>query len=158
LSRLWLKGCGECSQTAHQLVKEIKMALKSRTLILNKRLKEAGNLPFHSITSRDSGNPAIKELKNALKLIAEQSPFLPTRLLPRPFGPNGPPGVAWGPFFGKGTEFDEIAAFMVQTFQRQAGNLKVDGKPGVKTLHRLDEILLHIESLPPRDLPVPPGS
>jgi hypothetical protein len=88
----------------------------------------------------------------ALKKIAFGSHLLPERLLPKPFGPYGPPGAAWGPFYGGlRNEFGPIEDYAVRLFQSQSGNLEVDGKAGIETLHRLDEIVCYLEQLP--DIP-----
>jgi hypothetical protein len=123
------------------------MTLKSERLTQSSRLKEAGNTPFHSMSERDDGSTAVVILNDALADIASGSPFLPNRLLPRPFGPNGPPGVAWGPFFN--IQSNTLDPVNIRRFQRQAGDLDIDGKAGMQTLNRLDEIMVHLETARP---------
>jgi hypothetical protein len=81
----------------------------------------------------------------------ESFPFpLPARFLPRR-EPNGNV-FGWGPFFGGlRNEFGSIEDSTVKKFQRQAGDLVEDGKAGIETLKRLDEIVLFLEAHVSRD-------
>lgn len=127
----------------------------------NRRIREAASVPFRSIYSRDTGDNAVALVKGALMKIAMFSAHLPASLLPRPFGKFGPPGAAWGPFefkhsgsdplqFEPSVNFNDLADIALRKFQRQDGSLDVDGKAGMATLHRLDEIVRNLDSLPPQ--------
>ena len=128
------------------------MGLKARMWDGNTRNVEAASVPFRSMQIATDFNPSVANtnLEFALKRIEDRSSNLPPRFLPRPFGPDGPPGAQWGPFVFP----DDVSGFYsglmdqaVRLFQRQAG-LVSDGKAGIQTFARLDEILVAIEGLP----------
>lgn len=130
------------------------MSLRARQWSGNKRIREAGTVPFRSLHTgqsqdNDMGEP-VKILSQTMKFIELHSNQLPSRLLPHPFGPNGPPGVQWGPFdIPLGAEsFSDRLRIAVEKFQKQAGDLDIDGKAGRQTFHRLDELMVFFESNP----------
>jgi hypothetical protein len=131
------------------------MGLKARQWSGNKRIKEAATVPFRSLHTgqfqdADMGEP-VKILSETLKFIELHSHQLPTRLLPHPNGPNGPPGIQWGPYdIPIGAEsFSDRLAIAVAKFQKQAGDLDIDGKAGRQTFARLDEFMVFFENMPP---------
>jgi hypothetical protein len=133
------------------------MALKAkfwRDFDAFKRLNQAASVPFHSLhlASKDNGSSAVTALQAALKRIQDNS----ARLL-FPFFPDPQvAGFQWGPF-NIAKEDRDNAAFgtstdlAVQKFQKQA-LLKVDGKAGMETLGKLDDMLAFLE------IPAPPPS
>lgn len=111
------------------------------------RLKEAALVPFRSLQmgiDGDSIDLSVSNLENGLFQIEKNFTSLPAEHLPVRRSTNEPPR-SWGPFvfstiqFEQGN-FNEKTFFSVRRFQEQAG-LKVDGKAGIKTLRRLDEII-----------------
>ena len=111
------------------------------------RLKEAALVPFRSLQMGIDGNTddrSVGNLEVNLKAIERNFTSLPAKHLPVQRSTNEP-ARSWGPFdfttnpFDDGN-FNEKTFFAVRRFQEQAG-LKVDGKAGIKTLRRLDEIV-----------------
>jgi peptidoglycan hydrolase-like protein with peptidoglycan-binding domain len=128
--------------------------LKSDQFQFNKRCQEAGSVPFRSL--RMGRPPTLDEavangrLQGALSHLQASSFKLPTRLLPRA-GPNGPP-TNWGPFvFGienmPPPRFGRMTDIAVKKFQTQA-NLEADGKAGMATMQKLDQLLVELQKLP----------
>ncbi|MDQ6787420.1 MAG: peptidoglycan-binding protein [Acidobacteriota bacterium] len=115
------------------------------------RLREAAAVPFRSLQTGIDGEPddlSVGHLQGGLGSIADNSVQLPRKHLPVARATNEPPRF-WGPFefssFEEG-KFQETTFFAVKRFQQQAG-LKTDGKAGIKTLERLDEILAFLDTL-----------
>ena len=111
------------------------------------RLKEAALVPFRSLQmglDGDSEDLSVSNLESNLRAIERNFSNLSAKHLPVPRSTNEPLR-SWGPFefstiqFDQGN-FNEKTFFVVRRFQEQAG-LKVDGKAGIKTLGRLDEIV-----------------
>jgi murein L,D-transpeptidase YcbB/YkuD len=111
------------------------------------RLKEAALVPFRALQMGIDSNTDDSSVTNVeVNLITMARAFtsLPAKHLPLQKSTNEPPR-AWGPFefttnpFDDGN-FNEQTFHSVRRFQEQAG-LKVDGKAGIKTLRRLDEIV-----------------
>jgi hypothetical protein len=132
----------------------IRNVLKSNTLTVagSVRMQEAASVPFRSLQTGLDSNPddgTIADFQDGLKEIMLRSNQLPKKHLPVQRATNEPPRI-WGPFVFSPFEdgkFQETTFFAVKRFQEQAG-LKVDGKAGIKTLGRLDEILVFLEDLP----------
>jgi len=112
-----------------------------------RRLQEAASVPFRSLQFGGGDDEfVVQKLQRALLFLEENYSRFPDRFLPHPFGPFGPPGVQWGPF-----DFDDPretfygirTAFSVMKFQKQAG-LRSDGKSGMQTLPRIDEMLVFL--------------
>lgn len=111
------------------------------------RLKEAALVPFRSLQMGLDGETvdfSVSNLESNLRFIQKHFAGLPAKHLPVQRSTNEPLR-AWGPFefstvqFEQGN-FNEKTFFAVRRFQEQAA-LKVDGKAGIKTLGRLDEII-----------------
>ena len=111
------------------------------------RLKEAALVPFRSLQmglDSNTDDRSVGNLEVNLSAIERAFTNLPAKHLPVQRSTNEPPR-SWGPFefttnpFDDGN-FNEKTFFAVRRFQEQAG-LKVDGKAGIKTLRRLDEII-----------------
>ena len=113
------------------------------------RLQRAAGIPFHSMQmGQDGGTEAVFQLQGGLVEIELFNFFLPPRLKPvrvfSPFSAND-----WGPFEFDGFErqqrqFDITTHLAVRKFQFQAG-IDPDGKAGMQTLTKMDEILFFIE-------------
>ncbi len=111
------------------------------------RLKEAALVPFRSLQmglDSDTVDLSVSNLEANLRFIQKHFASLPAKHLPVQRSTNEPPR-AWGPFEFSTIQFEqdnfnEKTFFAVRRFQEQAG-LKVDGKAGIKTLGRLDEII-----------------
>lgn len=126
------------------------------------RLKEAATAPFRSLQTGIDGRGAVDIdgkpddlsvllLQTGLEVIESNFANLPRKHLPVQKSTNEPPR-SWGRFNISGSEnesgvFQGTTFFAVRLFQGQAG-LKVDGKAGKKTLGRLDEILVFIDTVP----------
>ena len=130
------------------------MGLNARQWGGNKRINEAASMPFRSMHTgqygdSDMGEP-VQILSQTLKYIELHSYQLPARLLPHPNGPQSPPGIEWGPFDISTTAetFSELLRVAVMKFQKQAGDLDVDGKAGMNTFRRLDELMVYLENVP----------
>lgn len=115
------------------------------------RLKEAAIVPFRSLQMALDSDPddlSVSNLVSGLKTIESNFGNLPAEHLPVPRSTNAPLR-SWGPFeftvsFRGDVSFDVKTFFAVRRFQEQA-ELKVDGKAGVKTLGRLDEIIKFLD-------------
>lgn len=111
------------------------------------RLKEAAIVPFRSLQMGIDGNAddlSVSNLEAGLRTIERNFGNLPAKHLPVPRATNEPLR-SWGPFefttnLRDDGNFNENTFFAVRRFQEQAA-LKVDGKAGIKTLRRLDEIV-----------------
>ncbi len=111
------------------------------------RLKEAALVPFRSLQmglDSDTVDLSVSNLEANLRFIEKHFASLPEKHLPVKRSTNEPPR-SWGPFEFSTIQFEqdnfnEKTFFAVRRFQAQAG-LKVDGKAGIKTLRRLDEII-----------------
>lgn len=111
------------------------------------RLKEAALVPFRSLQmgiDGDSEDLSVSNLESNLNSIERNFNNLPAKHLPVKRSTNEPLR-SWGPFVFSTVQFDqgnfnEKTFFAVRQFQEQAG-LKIDGKAGIKTLRRLDEIV-----------------
>jgi hypothetical protein len=112
-----------------------------------RRLQEAASVPFRSLHFAGGDEEfVVQKLQRALLFLEENSNRFPDRFLPHPFGPDGPSGVQWGPFDfddPRETFYGVRTGFSVIKFQKQAG-LKPDGKAGMQTLPRIDEILVFL--------------
>lgn len=115
-------------------------------------MQEAASVPFRSLQTAIDSNPddgTIADFQDGLKEIMLRSHQLPAKHLPVQRSTNEPSRF-WEPFefspFEDG-KLQETTFFAVRRFQEQAG-LRVDGKAGIKTLGRLDEILVFLQSLP----------
>lgn len=132
----------------------VRNLLKSNTLNSEpcERIKEASSVPFRSlqmgldsdIASEDS---SVMNLESGLFVIEKFFNELPPKHLPVKRSTNEPPR-SWGPFefstFNpEQGDFNPKTFLAVKRFQEQAG-LKSDGKAGIKTLQRLDEILVFL--------------
>lgn len=132
----------------------IRNVLKSDTLTAagSVRMQEAAGVPFRSLQMGIDSNPddgTVADFQDGLKEIMLRSLQLPRKHLPVQRSTNEPPR-SWGPFEFSSFEdgkFQETTFFAVKKFQEQAG-LKADGKAGIKTLGRLDEILFFLQDLP----------
>jgi hypothetical protein len=115
------------------------------------RLQEAAVVPFRSLQmgiDRDSDDFSIRNLQSGLRRLASNFNNLPAKHLPKQRATNEPLR-SWGPFEFSASQIDEESFeiktfFAVRRFQEQAG-LKVDGKAGIKTLRRLDEIIKFLD-------------
>lgn len=132
------------------------MALKS-LLGSDARVREAATVPFMSMQmGKDIDTFAVALLQASLKQVEVSSWFLPPRLLPRSRVNGKRVDFRWGPFLFERDELDKRVygggtLTAVCKFQRQDG-LEVDGKAGMITLGRLDEILHYIEHTAPPDV------
>ena len=126
--------------------------LKSRDWKDIDRLQRAAGIPFHSMQmGQDSGTEAVLQFQGGLIIIELHNFALPPRLKPvrtrfSPFSIN-----EWGPFQFDGFErsqnqFGFTTHLAVRRFQSQAG-IDPDGKAGMQTLARMDEILVFIDNL-----------
>jgi hypothetical protein len=127
------------------------MALKS-VLKGDARVREAAGKPFQSMQlGLDTGRFAVTLVQTSLKRIELDSPKLPAQLRPRlKFDDDTRSGLQWGPFFipddeRRGRIYGGDTHTAVVRFQRQAG-LAIDGKAGINTLARLDEVLHFVET------------
>lgn len=112
-----------------------------------RRLQEAASVPFRSLHFGGGDNEeVVTRYQQVLESIQTFSFLLPDPLLPHPKGKNGPPGVQWGPFIPLDRRgfFGTFTQLNTMRFQRQAG-LQVDGKAGMLTLPRIDELLVFLE-------------
>ena len=115
------------------------------------RLKEAAIVPFRSLQmgiDGDADDLSVGNLEAGLRTLERNFGNLPAKHLPVPRSTNAPLR-SWGPFeFTTNSRddgnFNENTFFAVRRFQEQA-ELKVDGKAGVNTLHRLDEIIKFLD-------------
>lgn len=112
------------------------------------RLNQAAGTPFRSIhiASGDNGKDAVAAIHGALELIANNSILLIFPFMPKEDGD----GLRWGPYSINASEtvdlsFGTTTDRAVQKFQRQAG-LLADGKVGLDTFARLDEMLVDLDS------------
>jgi hypothetical protein len=120
-----------------------------------KRVKTAATTPFHSIhlASKDNGSSAVTAVQQALIQIQLNSPRLVASFF---FLPDLDVSLTWGPFNIEDAELDQ-AAFgtstdrAVQKFQEQA-DLDPDGKAGMNTLGKIDDMLAFLETpITPQD-------
>jgi len=130
------------------------MGLQARQWGRNPRINLAATTPFQSMHTgqygdSDTGEP-VQILSQTLKYIELHSYLLPPRLLPHQYGPQSPPGIQWGPFeiSTEAESFSELLRLAVMKFQKQAGDLDVDGKAGMNTFRRLDELMVYLENVP----------
>jgi hypothetical protein len=124
----------------------------------NKRIREAGTVPFRSMRwgrEEDEGTTAVLIVQLALRNIELNSWYLPPHLRPRGKW-NGKRPKFWGPFLISKEEmekrsYDRWTHNAVLVFQGQDG-LKADGKAGIQTLTRLDEIVYWLENHAPPEI------
>lgn len=112
------------------------------------RVKLAATRPFHSIhlASKDNGTSAVAAIQKALIKIQLNSPQLVGSFF---FLPDPEVSRQWGPFNIADSELDQEAFGTstdqaVQKFQEQA-DLTVDGKAGMDTLGKMDDMLAFLE-------------
>jgi peptidoglycan hydrolase-like protein with peptidoglycan-binding domain len=113
-----------------------------------KRIKQAATTPFHSIhlASKDNGTSAVTAVQKALIQIQLNSPQLVASFF---FLPDLEVSRQWGPFDLADAELDQddfgtSTDQAVQKFQAQA-DLDVDGKVGLDTLGKMDDMLAFLE-------------
>src|SRR6266480_4442736 len=133
----------------------VRKVLKSDDFKDDDRIQLAASVPFHSMQmGRDGGTDSITRLQGALIELELFNNLLPPKHRPvGPLGASGPPSAGWGPFEVEGFErqqqqFGFTTQLAIQRFQRQAGmrGSDVDGKAGIQTLKRLDEITTFIDA------------
>lgn len=124
-------------------------SLKSALFKGSPRIQKAASVPFKSIKYGER-DMAVQYLMMVLRDIERHSSALPNSLMPRPSGPFGPPGTHWGTFRLEpdiySSNLTNSGEYSISLFQKQAGNLEVDGKAGMETIQRLDEIQFYLES------------
>ncbi len=127
------------------------MALKS-ALSTDARVREAATKAHQSMQlGLDTGRFAVTLVQTSLKRIELRSSILPAALRPGvKFDNDTRPGLQWGPFFiaedeRQGRVYGGDTHTAVVRFQRQAG-LVLDGKAGINTLTRLDQVLHFVEN------------
>lgn len=133
------------------------LTLKANHWRIVTRLQRAASVPFQSMHMgrKDMDGTSIGKLQQALKIIERESDRFPDRLLPHAGGPSAPPGIKWGPFdffFEDGEDpgtvgpvFAGNTDLSVRIFQKQA-NVESDGKAGMETLAKMDELLVFLGS------------
>jgi hypothetical protein len=124
----------------------------------NARLDQAANVPFQSLNmgrqAADEGSLAVRALHDALFRIQANS----SRLLFPYFPDPTVAGNQWGPFDIDSNEYANASygnttRLAVQKFQQQDATLAVDGKAGMKTFGRLDDMLAWLEMPAPSPSP-----
>jgi hypothetical protein len=115
------------------------------------RAAQAAREPFHSLKQGNVGD-GVHQLQLALFNIQEHSDSLPPELRPVKVGTYFV--FFCGDEFSSQT-FGPHTNFSIQAFQTQRGGITVDGKAGVDTIPRLDEIVFFLESIGLIDEPGP---
>ena len=117
------------------------------------RATQAAREPFHALKQGNVGD-GVHQLQLALFNIQEHSDSLPPELRPV----RGDTGNYFVFFCGNefsSQVFGPSTKLSVQAFQTQRGGMTVDGKAGIDTIPRMDEIIFLLESLGLIDEPGP---